>query len=86
MYNDTLEAERCTHIPELPISISRMPANDCSFTLFIGSKWCGAGEGGEKVIYQIPAGEGEVCLNTDWPKDEGSGVWSCRKEATDLQI
>lgn len=76
---DYLQEEYCTPICYESILIAAVPKNDCTFTIYTGSTTCNGG--GEQVRYVIPAGDGQLCIDTavlDSCKSEAtSGVWSC---------
>ena len=75
-----LDADTCTSLCTMGVSISQVPDNICTFTLYTGSTTC-SGEAGEKVSHQIPEGSGSVCIDTGvydgCDFQLASGVWSC---------
>jgi hypothetical protein len=83
MTNGILKAEYCTPICYESILIAAVLNNNCTFTIFTGSTSCiaGANSVGEQVRYIIPAGSGQLCIDTsvldDCESESASGVWSC---------
>lgn len=78
--NDTMSASMCTILStsssDAALGIAQAPQNQCSLTLYKGTTYCG-GEA-EKVIVQIPEGDGTVCVDLGVGEGEkASAVWVC---------
>lgn len=77
----TIQADMCNELCVMGISIAQAPNNNCTYTLYSGSKTCDADGISEKTSYPIPAGKRSVCVETGVQDgcdfQFASGVWSC---------
>lgn len=83
MTNGILKAEYCRPLCYESVLIAAVPDNNCTFTIYTGSTGCSAGTSSveEQVRYVIPAGSGQLCIDTsildNCKSESASGVWSC---------
>ncbi|TKA38329.1 hypothetical protein B0A54_09270 [Friedmanniomyces endolithicus] len=74
--NSTIYADVCTELLDYPvIAIAAAPDNECTITVYQGSRSCGGGA--RKDILVIPAGQGCMGLEVEGG-GRASGVWTCR--------
>ena len=85
--SDVIQAGHCLPFTVNAITISEVPDNNCTFTLFSGSTSCdpNQAEGSATSVVQsmsvIEAGNGTMCIETsvqDGGKlEKASGIWGC---------
>jgi len=72
----TIEASVCTPLKYASVGIWEVPHNNCTLTVYEGSKTCG--RNATKEVHKIPRGNSVICASTGAALQDVSVVWACR--------